>query len=116
MTTLNGLMEQLCDELVAGGVDEVLAQRLTLAALWADLARLAGEALPRWVATALDADRPRLSVTGRAAAWRVADRAEETADLATLTRLPATSDEEAGQRGVELLISALNREERRPHR
>ncbi len=60
--TVNELMTALIDELAAGDVPDVLAQPLTLAAVWDDLARLAGEELPRWVAVALgDADRaPRL--------------------------------------------------------
>ncbi len=56
--TVNELMIALVDELAAGDVPDVLAQPLTLAALWDDLARLAGEEPPRWVAAALDdADR-----------------------------------------------------------
>ena len=56
--TVNELMTALIDELAAGDVPDVLAQPLTLAAVWDDLARLNGEAVPRWVAVALgDADR-----------------------------------------------------------
>ncbi len=53
--TVNELMTALIDELAAGDVPDVLAQPLTLAAVWDDLARLAGEELPRWVASRLDA-------------------------------------------------------------
>ena len=52
--TVNELMTALIDELAAGDVPDVLAQPLTLAAVWDDLARLNGEAVPRWVALALD--------------------------------------------------------------
>ncbi len=55
MTTLNDLMTTLVDELAEHDVPDALAQPITLAALWADLARLAGEPLPRWVASRLDA-------------------------------------------------------------
>ncbi len=56
--TVNALMTALLDELAAGDVPDALAQPLTLAAVWDDLARLNGEAVPRWVAVALgDAGR-----------------------------------------------------------
>ncbi|MDP9374883.1 MAG: hypothetical protein M3Q65_21025 [Chloroflexota bacterium] len=56
--TVNALMTALIDELAAGDVPDVLAQPLTLAAVWDDLARLNGEDVPRWVAVALgDAGR-----------------------------------------------------------
>ena len=56
--TVNELMTALLDELAAGDVPDALAQPLTLAAVWDDLARLNGEAVPRWVALALgDASR-----------------------------------------------------------
>ncbi len=55
MRTLNDLMTELVDELAASEVPDALAQPITLAALWADLARLAGEPLPRSVASRLDA-------------------------------------------------------------
>ncbi len=54
MGTLNELMTELVDELAASDVPDALSQPITLAALWADLARLAGEPLPRWVASRLD--------------------------------------------------------------
>ncbi len=56
--TVNELMTALVDELAAGGVPDVLTQPLTLAAVWDDLARLAGEAPPRWVAAHLEAPHP----------------------------------------------------------
>ncbi len=51
--TVNELMTALIDELAAGDVPDVLTQPLTLAVVWDDLVRLAGEELPRWVAVAL---------------------------------------------------------------
>ncbi len=44
--TLNALMIALVAELIDGEIPQPLAQRFTLAAVWQDLARLAGEALP----------------------------------------------------------------------
>ena len=55
MAMLNAVMVALVDELAEEGVPDALAQRLTLAAVWADLARLSGEELPAWVAAHLDA-------------------------------------------------------------
>ncbi len=52
--TLNVLMAALCAELAADGVPAPLAQPLTLAAVWFDLARLAGEEPPADVAALLD--------------------------------------------------------------
>jgi hypothetical protein len=66
------LLTLLCEEMAAEDVPDVLAQPVTLAALWADLARLAGEPPPRWVACAVaEAGRERvaLTATGRATAW-----------------------------------------------
>ena len=53
--TVNDLLAALCDELAEGDVPAPLAQPLTLAFLWADLARLAGEPVPPDVAAYLDA-------------------------------------------------------------
>ncbi len=44
--TLNALMIALVAELADGEVPAPLSTRFTLANIWADLARLAGEALP----------------------------------------------------------------------
>ena len=44
--TLNALMAALVAELEDGEIPMPLAQSFTLAAVWQDLARLAGEALP----------------------------------------------------------------------
>ena len=52
--TLNAILEALCDELAADGVPAPLAQPFTLAALWHDLARLAGEDVPADVAALVD--------------------------------------------------------------
>jgi hypothetical protein len=54
--TINALMAALVAELEAEEVATPLAQRFTLANIWADLARLAGEELPPVV----------LAVVGRA--------------------------------------------------
>jgi len=43
--TINALMATLVAELAADEIPQPLAQRFTLAAIWADLARLAGEEL-----------------------------------------------------------------------
>jgi len=52
--TIDTLMRSLVAELGAGGVPAPLAQDFTLAALWDDLARLAGEPTPPEVAALLD--------------------------------------------------------------
>ena len=44
--TLNDLMAALVAELADGEIPMPLAQRFTLANIWSDLARLAGEELP----------------------------------------------------------------------
>lgn len=44
--TINALMAALVAELADGEIPQPLAQRFTLANIWADLARLAGEELP----------------------------------------------------------------------
>ena len=43
---INTLLRVLIDELAVDGVPDPLAQPLTLALVWADLARLAGEPFP----------------------------------------------------------------------
>ena len=48
--TINEAMAALVNELVEGDVPDPLAQRFRLDFVWADLARLAGEPLPRAVA------------------------------------------------------------------
>ncbi len=52
--TINAILEALRDELAADGVPDALSQPLTLAALWYDLARLAGEEPPAAVVALLD--------------------------------------------------------------
>lgn len=52
---VNRLCERLLAELVAGDVPRPLNERFTLAFLWADLCRLAGEPLPPDVQARLDA-------------------------------------------------------------
>ncbi len=44
--TINEAMQALCDELTAGNVPAPLHQPFTLALIWADLCRLAGEEPP----------------------------------------------------------------------
>ncbi len=44
--TINALMAALVAELEDGEIPQPLAQSFTLANVWSDLARLAGEALP----------------------------------------------------------------------
>ncbi len=53
--TINEIMAALYAELAAEEIPAVLTERFTFAALWADLCRLAGEAVPRDVAGVLDA-------------------------------------------------------------
>ena len=52
---INDILEALRDELAADGVPAPLGQSFTLAALWCDLVRLAGEDVPPAVAALLDA-------------------------------------------------------------
>jgi len=60
MPTINALMAMLVAELTEEGIAAPLAQRFTLATIWTDLARLAGEELP---AEALAVVGPALDVT-----------------------------------------------------
>ena len=55
--SVNELLQALVDELAAGGVPRPLGQSFTLAAVWADLARLAGEDVPADVDALLDHPR-----------------------------------------------------------
>ena len=78
--TINDLLTLLCEEMAGEGVPDVLAQPVTLAALWDDLARLAGEPLPRRLAAAVEdagLTRAPLTATGRATAWVLADARAE---------------------------------------
>ncbi len=52
--TITDALHALCAELAADGVPAPLAQPFTLAALWSDLATIAGEDLPPDVAALLD--------------------------------------------------------------
>ncbi len=60
-TTINGLMRALVDELAAEGVPAPLGQSFTLAAVWLDLCRLAGETAPAEVLAVLDEGRVELA-------------------------------------------------------
>ncbi len=81
--TINDLMAALVAELAEGEVPAPLTQSFTLASVWADLARLAGEPLPVAVAAvvgdALDATceplpgRQPVHARHTAAAWLPAD-------------------------------------------
>ncbi len=53
--TITEALHALCAELAADGVPAPLAQPFTLAVLWHDLARLAGEDVPPAVAALVDA-------------------------------------------------------------
>jgi len=52
---INQMMAALVAELTADEIPQPLAQRFTLAAVWQDLARLAGEPLPAEAAAIVDA-------------------------------------------------------------
>lgn len=58
---INALMARLLDELQDGGVPDPLTESFTFAALWDDLARLAGETPPTIVRQLYEADRPLLT-------------------------------------------------------
>lgn len=68
--TIDDAMRALVAELAAGGVPAPLAQDFTLAALWDDLARLAGEPTPPEVAVLLDGRDGEPTRPGRASAAR----------------------------------------------
>ncbi len=53
--SVNEALHALCAELAADGVPHPLGQSFTLAALWSDLARLAGEDVPADVRALVDA-------------------------------------------------------------
>ena len=55
---VNDLLARLCDELAEGEVPEPLGQEFTLAPLWLDLCRLAGEAPPTFLAALIDGPAP----------------------------------------------------------
>ena len=56
-TTINDLMRTLVDELAAEGVPSPLAESFTLAAVWLDLCRMAGEMPPTDVLAILDGEQ-----------------------------------------------------------
>lgn len=51
---INQMMAALVAELIENEIPQPLSQRFTLAAVWDDLCRIAGEPLPRDVAAVLD--------------------------------------------------------------
>ncbi len=52
--SVNDLMARLCDELAEGDVAEPLGESFTLALLWLDLCRLAGEEPPAFLSALID--------------------------------------------------------------
>ena len=56
--SINDALTALVDDLAAGDVPDPLQQRFTLAAIWYDLCRLAGEDVPAAVAAIVDPPRP----------------------------------------------------------
>ncbi len=74
--TINDALAVLVDEMAAADVPDPLAQPCTLALVWADLARLAGEPLPAEVAALVDAPiplRPLRAVPKPRRHWPAAD-------------------------------------------
>ena len=70
LVTINGTLRAFAAELADEGVKEPLASRLTLAAVWADLARIAGEAIPSDVLALIDPDPdPPPGVWGHIRRW-----------------------------------------------
>lgn len=70
MISIADLMGQLVADLEAEGIPAPLHQPLTLATVYADLARLAGEAVPPEVAAILDGPAVvRRAGTGRVGRW-----------------------------------------------
>lgn len=72
----------LVEELQAEGLADPLGQAFTLAALWDDLARLAGETPPPAVRRRFEEDSP----TGNPTNWGSSLAPRPDASLATLTR------------------------------
>lgn len=56
--TINDALALLVDELAGGDVPHPLAQSFTLANVWHDLCRLAGEPVPGCVVAVVDLPRP----------------------------------------------------------
>ena len=52
--SVNDLMAVLCDELAEGDVPEPLSESFTLAYIWLDLCRLAGEEPPAFLLALID--------------------------------------------------------------
>ncbi len=63
---INDALHALCAELAADGVPHPLSQSLTLAALWHDLATIAGEDLPADVAVLVEAPASRVATENAA--------------------------------------------------
>ena len=71
MKSLNVLMAALVVELIEGDIPHPMQQEFPIFALWSDLARLAGEAVPHDIAALLDTPAP-LCLTAVAPAFRAA--------------------------------------------
>jgi hypothetical protein len=78
--TIDEAIRALVAELAAGGVPAPLAQDFTLAALWDDLARLAGEPIPPEVAALLNGRDAIPIQPGRASAGRTSRPTEARHD------------------------------------
>ncbi len=59
--TITDALHALCAELAADGVPDPLGQPFTLAALWHDLATIAGEDVPAVVAVLVEAPASRVA-------------------------------------------------------
>jgi len=83
--TINALLLALVAELRAEDVPDPLNERFTLAALWDDLARLAGETVPPAIVLALDAPVP-LAPPVPVRRGSYADHAAQFPELALMPR------------------------------
>jgi len=80
--TINAAFAALLEEL-AEEIPDVLSTRFTFAGLWADLARVAGEPVPRDVAAVLDAPLDIVSPAARFTPYRgsFADRGAQFPEM-----------------------------------
>lgn len=68
---INGYLTLLTEELLDDGVPDPLGQTFTLAALWEDLCRLAGETPPADIRQRHEGDSPLAKRPASSAPWRV---------------------------------------------
>ena len=107
---INKLMALLLEELREGGIPDPLTESFTFAALWDDLARLAGETPPAIVRQFYEADCPdRPSEPGRAPDRNLVRVA---ALVIPVTRAPGNVEE--GTRGAIVVDTQGGREGARP--